>query len=86
MLRKKGGIRYRWRVGYLAAAYGQLGQAEEARSTAEEFVALRKAELRERGKLVPSSTLELADEGVKGYRRPEDAVLVLDGLRKAGLN
>jgi TolB-like protein len=85
VLRKKGGIRYRWRVGCLAAAYGQLGRVEEARAAAEEFVTLRQAELREREDPIPSSTLELAYEAVGRYRRPEDASLFLDGLRKAGL-
>ena len=86
VLRKKGGIRYRFRVGWLAAAYGQLGRVEEARLVAKEFVALRQSELRERGEPVPASTLELANEAVGGYRRPQDVDLFLDGLRKAGLN
>ena len=84
ILRKKGGVRYRFRVGCLAAAYGQLGRLEEARLVAEEFVALRQAELRERGEPIPDSTLELA-EGIGGYRRARDSDLFLDGLRKAGL-
>ena len=84
VLRRKGGIRYRWRVGYLAAAYGQLGRIEEARAVAEEFVALRGAELEERGEPIPSGKLALA-EGAGNFRRPEDKNLFLDGLRKAGL-
>jgi adenylate cyclase len=85
VLRKKGGIRYRWRVGYAAAALGQLGRVDEARAVAEEFVALRQAELREREDPIPSSTLELAREGAGRWRRAENLDLFLDGLRKAGL-
>ena len=85
VLRRKGGVRYRFRVGWLAAAYGQLGRVEEAGSVGEEFVALRQAELRERGEPVPGSALQLAYEALEGYRRPQDVDLLLDGLRKAGL-
>ena len=49
------------------------------------FVALGQAELREPREAVPNGTLELAVEAVESYRRPGDADLFLDGMRKAEL-
>ena len=57
----------------LAAAYGQMGQFEEAREAWREALRVNPAySLEHRRKVLP-------------YKNPEDFELVVEGLRKAGL-
>jgi tetratricopeptide (TPR) repeat protein len=58
---------------WLAAAYGQMGQFEEAREAWREALRVNPAySLEHRRKVLP-------------YKNPEDFGKVIDGLRKAGL-
>jgi tetratricopeptide (TPR) repeat protein len=58
---------------WLAAAYGQMGQFEEAREAWREALRVNPAySLEHRRKVLP-------------YKNPEDFDKVIDGLRKAGL-
>jgi adenylate cyclase len=64
-----GDVAYRW----LAAAYGQLGRAQDAKAAAEEYL-----------KLAPDFSLARHLEMLH-FRRAEDREHYADGLRKAGL-
>jgi tetratricopeptide (TPR) repeat protein len=77
--------KHRWGALYLAAANGQLGNLEEARTAFQRFIDGMQAEARLRGEPEPSSkqilSLEFAD-----LRRESDRTHMIDGLRKAELN
>jgi TolB-like protein len=70
----------------LAAAYGQVGRIEEARSEARKFVEVRLRQLETDSKPVPNSELELVTPKINRFRRQADRDHFLDGLRKAGLS
>jgi len=70
----------------LAAAYGQVGRIEEARSEAGNFVEARRRQLETDSKSVPASNLELLTPKIERFRRQADRDHFLDGLRKAGLS
>ena len=70
----------------LSAAYGQLGQLEEARHYAKRFVDVRRKQLKADDEAVPASELELAAPKLRRFRRQVDRDRFLDGLRKAGLS
>jgi TolB-like protein/class 3 adenylate cyclase len=70
----------------LAAAYGQVGQIEEARSEVRKFVEARQRQLETDSKPVPNSNLELVTPKVERFKRQADRDHFLDGLRKAGLS
>ena len=70
----------------LAAAYGQVGQIEEARSEARKFVEVRQRQLETDSKPFPNSNLELVTPKIKRFKRQADRDRFLDGLRKAGLS
>ncbi len=70
---------------YLAASCAQVGQMEEARVEAELFLTIRTRELRETGKQIPDSSLELASFETDLFRSSADKNHFLDGLRKAGV-
>ena len=70
----------------LAAAYGQVGRIEEARSEARKFVEVRRRQLETDSKSVPTSDLELVTPKIERFRRQADRDHFLDGLRKAGLS
>jgi adenylate cyclase len=70
----------------LAAAYGQVGQIEEARSEARKFVEVRQRQLETDSKPVPNSNLELVTPKIERFSRQADRDRFLDGLRKAGLS
>ena len=58
---------------WLASAYGQMGQFEEAREAWREALRVNPAySLEHRRKVLP-------------YKNPEDFEKIIDGLRKAGL-
>jgi adenylate cyclase len=59
---------------WLAAAYAQLGNIEQARAEAAEVL-----------RIEPKYTLEGTQAGLSVYKRPEDVEHLFDGLRKAGL-
>ena len=67
-----------------AACYAQLGQDEQARSAAEEFLEVTSAEMAACGAPLPESWLDFFAERTP-YQRQEDKDHYLDGLRKAGL-
>jgi TolB-like protein/class 3 adenylate cyclase len=69
--------REEWGFFLLAAAYGQLGREQEARSAVETFNKLR-AEVRQR-------PYTLADVGDWDFKEPADRERLREGLRKAGL-
>ena len=69
----------------LAAAYGQLGQLEEARAEAAKYVEKQRQQLRSRNTPAPASDMEMAMERVNRFGRQVDRDRLLDGLRKAGL-
>ncbi len=58
---------------------------EEARVEAELFLTIRMRELRETGKQIPDSSLELASFETDLFRSSADKNHFLDGLRKAGV-
>jgi adenylate cyclase len=59
---------------WLACAYAQLGQLEEARAEAAEILRIN-----------PEFTIEQWKRGFNFYKNPKDAEHRIDGLRKAGL-
>ena len=67
----------------LAAAYGQMGQLEEARAEAAKYVEKQRQQLRSRNTPVPASDMEMAMERVNRFGRQVDRKRLLDGLRKA---
>ena len=71
-------------IAWRAASYARLGQDEQARSTAEEFVKVGSAGLAECGAPLPQSWLDFLAERAP-YKRQEDLDHYLGGLRKAGL-
>jgi adenylate cyclase len=58
----------------LAATYAQLGSIEKARAEAAEVL-----------RIEPKYTIEGTQARLSGFKRPEDAEHLFDGLRKAGL-
>ena len=67
-----------------AAVYARLGQDEQARSAAEEFLEVASAGMAACGVPLPESWLDFLAERTP-YQRQEDMDHFLDGLRKAGL-
>jgi adenylate cyclase len=63
-----------WPHAWLAAAYAQLGEFEEARAEAAEVLRIN-----------PGFTIESWKRLAAVYKDPKDAEHRLDGLRKAGL-
>ncbi|MCP4981567.1 MAG: tetratricopeptide repeat protein [Gammaproteobacteria bacterium] len=70
----------------LAAAYGQVGQIEEARLEARKFIKVRRKQLETDSKSFPNSDMELVAPKIERFRRQADRDRFLDGLRKAGLS
>jgi len=71
-------------IAWRAASYAQLGQDEQARSTAEEFVEIASAGMAACGASLPESWLDFLAQRTP-YKRQEDLDHYLDGLREAGL-
>ncbi len=71
-------------IAWRAASYARLGQDEQARSAAEEFVKFASAGMAECGASLPESWLDFQAQRAP-YKRQEDLDHYLDGLRKAGL-
>ena len=71
-------------IAWRAASYARLGQDEQARSTAEEFLEVASAGMAACGVPLPESWLDFVAERTP-YQRQEDMDHFLDGLRKAGL-
>jgi adenylate cyclase len=71
-------------IAWRAASYARLGQDEQARSTAEEFVEVASAGMAASGGALPESWLDYLAQR-SPYKRQEDLDHYLDGLRKAGL-
>ena len=69
----------------LAAAYGQMGQLEEARAEAAKYVEKQRQQLQSRNLPAPASDMEMAMERANRFGRQVDRDRLLDGLRKAGL-
>ncbi len=76
----------RWGHGLLSACYAQLDRDDEARTEAQKFISERQQELKERGRTLPSNTLDLAMVRADRYRNSAERDHFLDGLRKAGLD
>ena len=71
-------------IAWRAASYARLGQDEQARSAAEEFVEVAGAGMAECGAPLPESWLDFLAQRAP-YKRQEDLDHYLGGLRKAGL-
>ncbi len=71
-------------IAWRAASYARLGQDEQARATAEEFVEVASAGMAECGASPPESWLDFLAQRAP-YKRQEDLDHYLGGLRKAGL-
>jgi len=71
-------------IAWRAASYARLGQDEQARSTAEEFLEVASAGMVAAGGALPESWLDFLAQRAP-YKRQEDLDHYLGGLRKAGL-
>ena len=71
-------------IAWRAASYARLGQDEQARLAAEEFVEVASAGMAASGAPLPESWLEFLTQRAP-YKRREDMDHYLDGLREAGL-
>ncbi len=71
-------------IAWRAASYARLGQDEQARSAAEEFVEFAGAGMAASGARLPGSWLDFLAQR-NPYKHQEDLDHYLDGLRKAGL-
>jgi adenylate cyclase len=71
-------------IAWRAASYARLGQDEQARSTAEEFVEVASAGLAACGAPLPETWLDFLAQRAP-YKRQEDLDHYLGGLREAGL-
>jgi TolB-like protein len=71
-------------IAWRAASYARLGQDEQARSAAEEFLEVASAGMAACGVPLPESWLDFIAERTP-HQRQEDMDHFLDGLRKAGL-
>ncbi len=71
-------------IAWRAASYAQLGQDEQARSAAVEFVEVASAGMAACGAPLPETWLDFLAQRAP-YKRQEDMDHYLDGLRKAGL-
>jgi tetratricopeptide (TPR) repeat protein len=71
-------------IAWRAASYARLGQDEQARSAAEEFVEVASAGMAACGAPLPQSWLDFLAQR-NPYKHQEDLDHYLDGLRKAGL-
>ena len=72
---------------WLAAAYGHLGLATEARSCADLFLVNVSKHFHERGEPVPNSIIEICEQAWRDYYPRSDWLESLrDGLQKVGLS